>query len=75
VEAWMLQQYQWWLGGIRTTAALLISSVKTQQILVQFYTDGQTKEIKNIGTFTDDNSEFRNVTNGVEAAHENKSNT
>jgi hypothetical protein len=26
--------YQWWLGGIRTTAALLISSVKTQQILV-----------------------------------------
>jgi hypothetical protein len=34
--------------GIRTTAALLISSVKTQQILQQFYRDGQTKEIKNI---------------------------
>jgi hypothetical protein len=26
--------YQWWLGSIRTTAAFVISSVKTQQILV-----------------------------------------
>jgi hypothetical protein len=59
-------------GGIRTTAAFVDKfSANTTDTRGQFYTDGQTKEIKNIGTFTDGYAiqKFRNVTvNGLQGS-------
>jgi len=52
-------------GGIRTTAAFVDKfTANTTDTRGQFYTDGQTKEIVNIGTFTDGYAiqKFRNVT-------------
>jgi hypothetical protein len=57
-------------GGIRTSA-LLINLMQIQQIRGQFYKDGQTKEIKEIGNFTDGYAiqKFRNVdVNGVQGS-------
>jgi hypothetical protein len=51
-------------GGIRTTAAFVDKfAANTTDTRGQFYTDGQTKEIKNIGNFTDGYAvqKFRNV--------------
>jgi hypothetical protein len=59
-------------AGIRTTAAFVDKfSANTTDRRGQFYTDGQTKEIKNIGSFTDGYAiqKFRNVTvNGVQGS-------
>jgi hypothetical protein len=59
-------------GGIRTTAAFVDKfDAKTTDTRGQFYKDGQTKEIKNIGNFTDGYAiqKFRNVTvNGVQGS-------
>ncbi|RDI52311.1 RagB/SusD family nutrient uptake outer membrane protein [Flavobacterium glaciei] len=52
-------------AGIRTTAAFVDKfSANTTDTRGQFYKDGQSKEIKNIGTFTDGYAvqKFRNVT-------------
>jgi hypothetical protein len=59
-------------GGIRTTAAFVDKfDANTTDTRGQFYKDGQTKEIKNIGNFTDGYAiqKFRNVTvNGVQGS-------
>jgi len=59
-------------AGIRTTAAFVDKfTANTTDTRGQFYTDGQTKEIKDIGTFTDGYAiqKFRNVTvNGVQGS-------
>ena len=59
-------------GGIRTTSAFVDKfSPNTTDTRGQFYTDGQTKEIKNVGNFTDGYAiqKFRNVTvNGVQGS-------
>jgi hypothetical protein len=73
VEAWMLQHLVSMVDGevSERQQLLLISSVKHNRYSCQFYTDGQTKEIKNIGTFTDGYAiqKFRNVTvNGVQGS-------
>ena len=59
-------------GGIRTTSAFVDKfSANTTDARGQFYTDGQTKEIKDISNFTDGYAiqKFRNVTvNGVQGS-------
>jgi hypothetical protein len=59
-------------GGIRTTSAFVDKfDANTTDTRGQFYKDGQTKEIKNIGNFTDGFAiqKFRNVTvNGVQGS-------
>jgi hypothetical protein len=52
------------------TSALLINLMQIQQIRGQFYKDGQTKEIKEIGNFTDGYAiqKFRNDVNGVQGS-------
>jgi hypothetical protein len=59
-------------GGIRTTSAFVDKfDANTKDTRGQFYKDGQTKEIKNIGNFTDGFAvqKFRNVTvNGVQGS-------
>jgi hypothetical protein len=71
VEVWLQNLYQWWMGGIRTTAAFVDKfSANTTDTRGQFYKDGQTKEIKNIGTYRwICIQKFRNVTvNGVQGS-------
>lgn len=59
-------------AGIRTTAAFVDKfAANTTDTRGQFYTDGQSKEIKNIGVFTDGYAiqKFRNVdVNGVQGS-------
>jgi starch-binding outer membrane protein, SusD/RagB family len=59
-------------AGIRTTSAFVDKfSVNTTDARGQFYTDGQSKEIKNVGAFTDGYAvqKFRNVdVNGVQGS-------
>jgi hypothetical protein len=59
-------------AGIRTTAAFVDKfTANTTDRRGQFYKEGQTKEIKNIGNFTDGYAiqKFRNVTvNGVQGS-------
>ena len=59
-------------GGIRTTSAFVNKfDVNTTDARGQFYTAGQTKEIKDIGTFTDGYAiqKFKNVDkNGVQGS-------
>jgi hypothetical protein len=59
-------------GGVRTTAAFVDKfAANTTDTRGQFYTNGQNKEIKNIGSFTDGYAvqKFKNVdVNGVQGS-------
>jgi hypothetical protein len=60
VEAWMLQHlYQWWMGRYQNDSSF-VDKFSANTTDTRTLTDGQTKEIKNIGTLQMD-MRFRNL--------------